>query len=90
MVWLLCHWGIVGRIGTPIKYDCIVLTCMALMKSYWEIVSWTATPIKHVVLNYCKLFWFGLFGFYDISIMFGYLMPNPVFRCGYFTLYTVK
>ena len=25
--------------------------------------------------------WFGLVGFYGISTIVGYLMPNPVYRC---------
>ena len=34
-------------------------------------------PIKE---NYYVLFWFGLFGFYGISTIKDYLMPNPIYR----------
>ena len=33
-----------------------------------------AWNLKNIIIN-----WFGLVGFYGISIIAGYLMPNPVY-----------
>ena len=60
-----------------------------LFVGYWKMVwfGWVLWYINHCRLSYSssslyiyiKFIWFGLFGFYDISTIVGYLMPNLVY-----------
>ena len=50
----------------------------------WFLVSWHINHCrlfnaKSSLYIYIKYIWFGLFGFYGISTIVGYLMPNPLY-----------
>ena len=45
----------------------------------WHINPWRLFNAKSSLYIYIKYFWFGLVGFYGISTIVGYLMPNSVY-----------
>ena len=53
----------------------------------YDLVGWVLWHINHCRLFnaksslyiYIKYVWFGLVGFYGISTIVGYLMPNPLY-----------
>ena len=51
--------------GTP----SIQLIIQSLILDHWRLV----------IFQYTFIFWFGLAGFYGISTILGYLMPNPLY-----------
>ena len=47
------------------------LVLLGFMAGYWK-----PNPFLYIHIKYI---WFGLFGFYGISTIVGYLMPNPLY-----------
>ena len=45
--------------------------------SHCRLFNAMPNPIYTYILNIYDLVWFGLVGFYGISTVVGYLMPNP-------------
>ena len=60
------------------RYICVVSFGNSLTSS----LTSSANSIISDLISLSKLFmniWFGLFGFYGISTIEGYLMPNPLY-----------
>ena len=47
----------------------------------WHINPCRLFNAKSSLYIYIKYIWFGLVGFYGISTIVGYLMPNPLYTC---------
>ena len=45
----------------------------------WHINHWRLFNAKSSLYIYIKYIWFGVVGFYGISTIVGYLMPNPLY-----------
>ena len=45
----------------------------------WHFNHWRLFNAKSSLYIYIKCIWFGLVGFYGISTIIGYLMPNPFY-----------
>ena len=46
----------------------------------WRIKPYRLFKAKSSLYLYIKYIWFGWVGFYGISIIVGYLMPNPLYK----------
>ena len=84
-------FGLVGFYGISIivgySMPNPLYTCILNIYMIW--FGWVLWYINHCWLFnakpslyiYIKYIWFGLFGFYGISIIVGYSMPNPLYTC---------
>ena len=81
------HWvefygrsTIVGYLMPNLLYTYIYM----IYRSCWDWILWYINPCrlfnaKFSLYIYIKYIGFGLVGFYDISTIVGYLMPNPLY-----------
>ena len=50
-----------------------------VVRVLWHIQLYRLINAKFSLYLYIKYIWFGLVGFYGISTIVGYLMPNPIY-----------
>ena len=81
-------FGLVSFNGmSTILSDLMPNTLYTYILNIYHLVSWVLWYINHCMLFnaisslyiYIKYIWFGLVGFYGISTIVGYLMPNPLY-----------
>ena len=79
--WVLWYINIVGYLMPNPLYTYILniygLVWFGLV--LWHINHCRLFNAKSSLYIYIKYIWFGLVGFYGISTIVGYLMPNPIY-----------
>ena len=88
-IYIKCIWF--GWFGFMAYQPLLVIWCQILfIHIYWIYMIWFGLVLWHInhwrlfdakssLHIYIKYIWFGLVGFYGISIIVGYLMPNPIY-----------
>ena len=82
MVGLVWFYGISTIVGYLMPNP--LYTCILDIYDWFDLVLWHINHCglfnaKSSLYIYIKYIWFGLVWFYGISIILGYLMPNPFY-----------
>ena len=70
---------IIGYLMPNLVYTYILNIYDLLGWVLWHINHYRLFNAKSCLYIYIEYIWFGLVGFYDISTILGYLMPNPLY-----------